>query len=97
MDAAIRVQILDEADCISHCTNSLGKDMNPSILPPAISRLNFLTLVWQLVYEKENFEFEPVKLRLKTDPVSHPVRAERLVNTYLWDWYRAPLSPLTIS
>ena len=33
MDTATRVQILDETDCISHSTNSLGKGMNPIILP----------------------------------------------------------------
>ena len=32
------VQILDEADCISHSTNTLGKGMNPIILPPAMSK-----------------------------------------------------------
>ena len=31
-----RVQILDEADCISHSTNTLGKGMNLIILPPAM-------------------------------------------------------------
>ena len=39
MDTATRVQILDEADCLSHCTNTLGKGMNPIILPPAISKI----------------------------------------------------------
>ena len=34
MDTAIWVQILDENDCISHSTNTLGKGMNPIILPP---------------------------------------------------------------
>ena len=34
----------------------------------------------QLVYEKENSEFKPVKLRLKNDLVSYPARAEGLVN-----------------
>ena len=33
-----RVQILDETDCISHCTNTLGKGMNPIILPPAMGK-----------------------------------------------------------
>ena len=28
-DKATRVQILDETDCISHSTNTLGKGMNP--------------------------------------------------------------------
>ena len=32
MDTATRVQILDETDCISHCTNTLGEGMNPIIL-----------------------------------------------------------------
>ena len=38
MDASIRVQILDELDCISHVTNTHGKGMNPIILRPAISK-----------------------------------------------------------
>ena len=38
MDTAIRVQILDETDCISHGTNTLGKGMNPIILPPAMGK-----------------------------------------------------------
>ena len=32
----------------------------------------------QLVYEKENSEFKPVKLRSKIDLVSYPARAEGL-------------------
>ena len=36
----------------------------------------------QLVLEKENSEFKPVKLRLKIDRVSYPMRAEGLVNMY---------------
>ena len=38
MDTAIRVQILDETDYISHSTNTLGKGMNPIILPPAMGK-----------------------------------------------------------
>ena len=34
----------------------------------------------QLVYEKENSEIQPVKLRLRIDLVSYPVWAEGLVN-----------------
>ena len=30
--------ILEEADCISHSTNILGKGMNPIILPPAMGK-----------------------------------------------------------
>ena len=35
---ATQVQILDETDCISHSTNTLGKGMNPIILPPAMGK-----------------------------------------------------------
>ena len=34
----------------------------------------------QLVLEKEKSEFKPVTLRLKSDFVSYPARAEGLVN-----------------
>ena len=37
-DTATRVQILDLTDCISHSTNTLGKGMNPLILPPAMGK-----------------------------------------------------------
>ena len=33
-----KVQILDETDYISHSTNTLGKGMNPIILPPAMGK-----------------------------------------------------------
>ena len=36
MDTVTRVQNLDETDCISHSTNTLGKGMNSIILTPAI-------------------------------------------------------------
>ena len=39
MDTATRVQILNEADYISNSTNTLGKGMNPIILPPAIGKI----------------------------------------------------------
>ena len=35
MDMATGVQFLDEAVGRSLCANTLGKGMNPSILPPA--------------------------------------------------------------
>ena len=38
MNTATRVQILDETDCISHSTNTLGKGMNQIILPPAMGK-----------------------------------------------------------
>ena len=34
MDTATRIQILDEADCISQSTNTPGKGMN-QIIPPS--------------------------------------------------------------
>ena len=39
MDTAIRVQILDDTDCVSHSTNTLGKGMNPIILPPTMGKI----------------------------------------------------------
>ena len=49
----------------------------------------------QLVKEKENFEFKPVKLHLKIDLVPYPARAEGLGKydktkpnqTKLWNTY----------
>ena len=38
MDTMIQVQFLDKTDCISHSTNTLGKGMNPIILPPAMGK-----------------------------------------------------------
>ena len=35
MDTVTQVQILDESDCILHSINTLGKGMNPIILPLA--------------------------------------------------------------
>ena len=35
MDSAIRIQTLDEVDCISHCTNTLRKGINTNFLTPA--------------------------------------------------------------
>ena len=80
-----QVQILDETDSLSHITNTLGKCMSPTTLPPASGnysdRVVSLTLVWKPVGEKENLEFKPVKLRLNIDNVSHPVHSQGLVNT----------------
>ena len=39
MNMAIRIQILDETDCISHSTNTLGKGMNLIILPPGMGTI----------------------------------------------------------
>ena len=35
---ATQVEILDETDCISDSINTLGKDTNAIILPPAIGK-----------------------------------------------------------
>ena len=39
MDATIRVQNPDKTVCISHSTKTLGKGMNPIILPPAMGKI----------------------------------------------------------
>ena len=38
MGTATQVQILDETDYISHSTYTLGKGMNPIILPPVMDK-----------------------------------------------------------
>ena len=38
MGIVTQVQILDETVCILHNTNTLGKGMNPTILPPAMGK-----------------------------------------------------------
>ena len=48
MDTATRVQILGETDCISHSTNTLGKGMNPIILPPAMGKIEGQTRFFSL-------------------------------------------------
>ena len=57
--------------------------MNPLILPQAIGKYGFSALIGHPVGEKENSESKPVELCLKIDPVSHPARAEELVNTHI--------------
>ena len=65
-----RVQILDTAVCISHSVNTLGKSMNPTILPPAIGKIVGQTGFFNLgmatsLGEKKISKFKPVKLHLK--------------------------------
>ena len=66
------VQILGEAVCILFYTNTFVKGLGLFSLP-AMSKyqgsLGSFALVWQ---EKENSEFKPVLLSLKTDLESHP-------------------------
>ena len=49
MDTATRVQILDQANCISHNAYTLRKGMNPIILPPAMGEPVKLRLKINLV------------------------------------------------
>ena len=80
MDTATRVQILDET-AFPMALLPLRKGMNPTILHLAmgkyLGKLDFSTLLWIPVYEKENSEFKPIKLRLKIHLVSLPTYAER--------------------
>ena len=39
MDLATQVRIQDEAVCISHSVNTFEKAVNPTILPPAMSKI----------------------------------------------------------
>ena len=76
MDTATWVQILDETDCIALIP--LGKEWIQLFSLQLWVNSSSSALVRQLVQEKENSEFKPVKLRLKIDLVSYPARAEGL-------------------
>ena len=39
METVTQVQILDEAVCILHSANTIGKGMNPTILPPVMGKI----------------------------------------------------------
>ena len=66
----------DEAVCISHSTNTLGKSMIPTIfLSKQEGRLSYLALVWQRIKVKENSEF-----KLDIPHFEIDLRAPRLPN-----------------
>ena len=50
MDIAARVQVLDKTIFISHNTNTFGKGMNPTILPPAMGKIVGQTGLFSLGY-----------------------------------------------
>ena len=65
----------DSRLCISHRANILEKGVNPTDFPPAMDKykgiLGSLALLRQPVLKKENSNFKPVELCIKTDLVSH--------------------------
>ena len=67
MDTAVRVQILDEALCVSHSTDTFRKGIHPIILPPAmvktVGQTGTLNWVRQPVKEKET-EFKSLLKKL---------------------------------
>ena len=71
---------MDKTVNISDSANTFGKSITLIIFPPAISKIvgqtMFFAIFRQPVSEKENSEFEPVKLCLKIDLVLHPVLME---------------------
>ena len=48
MDIVTQVQILDKTVCISHSGNALGKAKNPTILHPAMGKIVWLTVLFNL-------------------------------------------------
>ncbi len=77
MDTSTSVQFLGKAVCILHSINTVGKGMNPTILPPAMGRLGSLTL-YDNQSRRRKIEFKLVKLCLRIDFVSHPAHMEGL-------------------
>ena len=82
-----QVKIQDQIVYTSHGANTLGKNMNPSILPPTMGKIieqfGIFNFGIATVLEKENSLFKPVKLRINIDLVSHSVRKERQVNAHI--------------
>ena len=79
MDTATRVQILDENDCISNCTNTLGRGMNPVIQPSSkiVGHTRFFNLGEATSLGEGKLWIQT--FALKIDLVSYPVWAEGLV------------------
>ena len=78
MDRATRVQILDKTDCISHSPNTPWETYESNYSPSSYG----VNSRWQTRFFSlgEATSLGEVKLRLKIDLVSYPVRAEELVN-----------------
>ena len=60
------------------------KGMYPTILPPSMGKLVGQIGLFKVGMATGLGEFRPIKLRLKTDPVSFPVRVEGLVYIYIY-------------
>ena len=59
------LSILDENDCILQITNTLGKGMNPIILPPVVGLTDFFSLAEATRLVGGKLWITPVKLCLK--------------------------------
>ena len=68
---------MDETDCISHSTNTLGKGINPIILPPTMGKIVGQTRFFSLGEATSLGEG-------KLDLVSYPAQAEGSVNIYIY-------------
>ena len=74
-----RTDLASEAVCISHNANASEKGIHLIIFPLAKGKLKSKLELFDFVIatvSKENFEFKPVKFRLKIDLVSHPALME---------------------
>ena len=52
IDTATRIQILDEAVCISDSTNTLEKGMNSTILPTALEGSEGILYIYHFPHER---------------------------------------------
>ena len=69
MDTVIAIQILEGVNCIPDSAKNYENCMNPTLLTPSRNkkvRVGSLTLVWQLVSEKEKLNSKLFKSALKT-------------------------------
>ena len=109
MDTMTRVQILDKADCISHSTNTLGKGMNPIILPQAMGKLTtqFLSATKVFSFQLATryflllgfcplFSLSYIKVTLFLISMCHDPLVNWPVNLSLISYFRKPTSSLSI-
>ena len=74
MESESRFQFLEEAVCISHRGNGLGKSMKPSTLPPPV--MDKLGRLGSLSHQGES-KIQNSNQLIKTDLVLHPACSKR--------------------
>ena len=91
MESATRVQILDEAVCISHSADTVGKGMHPTILLPA----KYCSVAWGCRIRRLQFS-RGVRLPPRNESHGYDTKqsdGEVPIMLKLWGMQSAPLLP----